>query len=144
MSSLQYLRTNTFLRTLIFSIICLFSASSFAQQKGGGPFSIETEVKLTDSSKSQSRKGKVYFNISYSESDAVIKIKNPRSETNCFSVGKRSAMFFGGISAKKQVTYKGHMNFKILNTVTNCDLVFEVEAKDKATTQSTTKTIKLL
>lgn len=137
MSFRRFLRTSAFLCALV----SLTPVSVFAQQKGSGPFTIETEVKFLDANKS---KGKIYFTISYSDSDAVIKIKNARSDNNCFSVGKRSTFFFKGIPAKKQVTYNGHMNFKILNSTANCSLVFDVEAKDKAATQSITKTIKLL
>ena len=67
MSFRRFLRTSA----VLCALACLTSVTSFAQQKGSGPFTIETEVKFLDVNKS---KGKVYFKISYSDSDAVIKI----------------------------------------------------------------------
>ena len=136
MNSKRPARTN---RISITVFLSLFFSGSLAASKGDGPFSFETSVTHTNSSKT---KGTLKLTVSYSDGDAVIKVNIPKSEDGCYSTVKTSQIFRGW-KTKKQIRRTGTMEFKIVSEARPCDLVLEVEANEGSVIQSMTRTIHL-
>ena len=124
-------------QALLILVLCMGSEISSA--KGDGVFSLETSVRHTNASKT---KGTLKLTVSYSEADAVLKIKQPSSQEGCYEVVKNSQIFRGW-KTKKQIRRNGSLDFKIVGDTRPCDLVLEVEADEGSVKQSVTRTIHL-